>query len=158
MTGSRHAAGPSTVPQVWSLLHVIVSGAALAVVGASSVLSWSESETLVVLTFPVSMTFALVLATGAWVLAPVRLVPRVLLRAGLVGALGVFAGGSLLALVTWWKGFDFIESPDGVPPRLEQLGDVGYAVGHAGFLAVLAVSALTGVVAALRRRSGRSAG
>jgi hypothetical protein len=66
---------------------------------------------------------------------------RILCRAGSVVLAALCATGTLTSFVAWWVGFEYIESPAGVPVRLDRAVDVGWVVGMAALAAVLALAA-----------------
>lgn len=141
-----------TLSRLWPIFHALTSAVSLFLVAVAALVAWSEVETIVVLGLPLTLTTAATLATSAWLLAGRGSFATVVLgRLALGGTLAVFVLGAFVALATWSKGFDYVDTAQEVPPRLEQIGDLGYRTALIGFMALILASAAVGLAVTCRR-------
>ncbi len=119
--------------------------------------AWLDWTFFLIVLFPVSLAIAAGSVRTTWVFsAPARPSFRTIERGSAVALAGICAIGTLTSFAAWWIGFDYTESPSGVPARLERIMNAGWVVGVTALVAVILLALLCYIGYALRTSGQRS--
>jgi hypothetical protein len=113
--------------------------------------AWVDWTFFLIVLFPVTVGMAAGAVWAVWVFsASADRTTRIGQRGCSFFLAAVCVTGTMASFTAWWIGFDYAESPGGVPERIDTLTNTGWAFGLAGLAALMAFAVGSFVHRAIR--------